>query len=181
MLKAKQISQLLTVTCRHGDSLCSYWTSQLINLIQIWTPLMSHCIYVLKPGCASVISVSSDLTQALAELSWVFGDNMSSWQESANLSRAFSQFFWDFDLVTEMLSRDKAAAAPKPDWDFLIFSSICKDRMKQYQLNNSSALKHISHDTIYQFFLPGLSFQSLLCQVLLLSSSPSFQASSALC
>lgn len=48
--------------------------------------------------------------------------SVSSWHESANLSRAFSQFFWDLLLLTAKLSTDSATPAPKPDWDFLIFS-----------------------------------------------------------
>lgn len=72
-------------------------------------------------------SGSSPLTQDLGDLFFcVLGGSISDWQVSANLSRAFSQFFCDFDLVRETSSRDMAAPVPRPDWDFLILSSICK-------------------------------------------------------
>lgn len=85
------------------------------------------------------MSVSSALTQALWDLFFcVLDASVSGWQESANLSRAFSQFFWDFEVVIEMLSKDMAAPAPKPDWDFLILSSIYKRKTE----NQISRLLH---------------------------------------
>ena len=74
-------------------------------------------------------SNSSALIQGLADLeSSVFRTWEESWQVSANLSRAFSQFRWVLVLVREASSTERAALAPKPDWDFLIFSWICEER-----------------------------------------------------
>lgn len=72
---------------------------------------------------------SSALIQALGDaLLGGLGAGASGWNTSANLSRAFSQFFWDLDLVIDMLSTDRVAPDPRPDWDVLIFSSICREK-----------------------------------------------------
>lgn len=90
---------------------------QHVLLLQLW-PSVSTL------GCDA--SVSSDFTHAWGDL--FFGVLVESdWQVSANRSRAFSQFLWDLDLVTDTLSTDMTAPAPKPDWGFLILSSICGD------------------------------------------------------
>lgn len=71
---------------------------------------------------------TSALIQALGDaLLAGLGAGASGWNTSANLSRAFSQFFWDLDLVMDMLSTDRVAPEPRPDWDVLIFSSICRE------------------------------------------------------
>lgn len=132
-------------------------------------------------------SGSSALTQDLGDLFFCVG-SVSGWQESANLSRAFSQFFWDFDLVRETLSKDTAPPAPKPDWDFLILSSICTGGKKEKEnkiillLYTRSKSKKCQQDTstLPGRISPGFSFQFPLCPVPLLSSSPSFPTSSAL-
>jgi hypothetical protein len=50
---------------------------------------------------------------------------VSGWQVSLNLSLAFSQFLWVLFLLREPASStDTAAPAPRPDWDFQIFSWI---------------------------------------------------------
>lgn len=84
----------------------------------------------LQPSESSSASAieSSALTQALGDaLFWALGAGASGWKASAYLSRAFSQFFWDFDLLADMLSTDRVAPDPRPDWDVLIFSSICRE------------------------------------------------------
>lgn len=106
------------------------------------TPLISHiCIKYaahsrLQPSDSSsgCVFVSSALIQALGDaLFGVLGAGASGWKASANLSRAFSQFFWDLDLVIDMLSTDRVAPDPSPDWDVLIFSSICREKEERCQ------------------------------------------------
>ncbi|TNN33449.1 hypothetical protein EYF80_056393 [Liparis tanakae] len=56
-----------------------------------WTQALGHVFWS--------VSGSSSLTQALGDFFFcVLSDGASGWHESANLSRAFSQFFWDLDL-----------------------------------------------------------------------------------
>lgn len=72
---------------------------------------------------------TSALIQALGDaLLGGLGAGASGWNTSAYLSRAFSQFFWDLDLVIDMLSTERVAPDPRPDWDVLIFSSICREK-----------------------------------------------------
>lgn len=117
------------------------------RIIKLWTSVLcSHLIlYIhnnygahswLQPSESSSASaiVSSALTQALGDaLFWAIGAGASGWKASAYLSRAFSQFFWDFDLLTDMLSTDRVVPDPRPDWDVLIFSSICRENDRECQ------------------------------------------------
>lgn len=106
------------------------------------TPLISHISIKyaahsrLQPSDSSsgCVFVSSALIQALGDaLFGVLGAGASGWNASANRSRAFSQFFWDLDLVIDMLSTDRVAPDPRPDWDVLIFSSICREKEERRQ------------------------------------------------
>ena len=102
-------------------------------------------------------SNSSALIQGLADLeSSVFRTWGEAWQVSANLSRAFSQFFWVLVLVREASSTERAALAPRPDWDFLIFSWICEGRedtgRKKTQPKRQNLIQlHFLQNILYRF------------------------------
>lgn len=134
------------------------------------------CPSVLKAVCVFVVTSSSAaaLTHGLGDaVFWVLDDSVSGWHESANLSRAFSQFFWDLVLFTVRLSRDMAAPAPSPDWDFLIFSWIWGGKKKRHIESFCCSIQRFSQTGSPHDVLPGLSFQFPLYPVPLLSSSPS--------